>query len=174
MTIQKILQDDEPILHKKSSMVTSFDNDLKQVIINLIDTMKDANLIGIAAPQIWISKNIFITEIRQTPTRKEEETDILRVFINHEIIKISNDLSEIWEWCGSVKRSDAFWLVKRPSQITVRAQDANGDFFELEAKWLLGRVIQHEWDHVNGILFTEHIDWKDLISAEAYKNMLKN
>lgn len=52
MTIQKILQDDEPILHKKSSMVTSFDNDLKQVIINLIDTMKDANLIGIAAPQI--------------------------------------------------------------------------------------------------------------------------
>lgn len=172
MPIKTITQNWNPILHNPSTDVTDFMWITQEIIANLIDTMRAKNLIGIAAPQIGIWKRIFVTEVRKTEFRNPEEIDQLRVYINPEIIWKSTELCNMYEWCWSVEESGLFWNIKRPESIIIKAEDINGNNFELKASGLLARVIQHENDHINGILFTEHTDKLNLISAEKYKSLV--
>jgi len=175
MIIQKITQAGNPILRKKADLVKNFKSQkIKKTIRDLIDTMRSGSLIGIAAPQIGQSFRIFITEIRKTANRKIEDKDELRIFINPRIIRLSKKTSIGYEGCGSVGNAHIFGPVKRTDEITIEAQNEKGEKFVLEAQYLLARVIQHEFDHINGIIFTDKIsDYKKIMSRDEYRKLSK-
>jgi peptide deformylase len=136
--------------------------------------MRKNELVGIAAPQIGENYQIFVTEIKKTKTRSTREIDELRVFINPKITKLSKEENIIYEGCGSVVNGNLFGPVKRPKEVTVEAIDKKGKMFQLRCDGLLARVIQHEFDHLQGIMFTEKVsDYGKLLDHEHYKKYIK-
>lgn len=135
--------------------------------------MRASNLIGISANQIWVSARIFVTELRKTKYRKKLiELDPLRFFINPTIIWYSKKQIIMYEGCWSVAYSQLFAPVKRSEKIIIEAYNEKGELFQLKADGLLSRVIQHEYDHLEGIVFTEKItDYKKIMSAGEYRKM---
>ena len=170
MIIEKIVQIWNPILSQKSEKVESFKSPkIKNTIKNLIDTMRASNLVGMAAVQIWATTRIFVTEIRMTPSRNSSTMDKLRVYINPKIIWKSKIQCIMYEWCGSIAYAKLFGSVKRPKKIIIEAYDQDWIKFKLKADGLLSRVIQHEYDHLEGIAFTEKLtDIKKIMSREEY------
>lgn len=170
MIIKNVTQVGNPIIRKISKKVTSTKSPLvKKIIKDLTESMRHANLVGMAAPQIGHNWRIFVTEIRKTTLRKTKELDKLRVFINPKIINLSKNKISGYEGCGSVACAGIFGKVLRPSQITISAIDENNKKFEYTAKGLLARVIQHEIDHLNGVVFMDKIiDTKSLMSKNEY------
>ena len=163
----------EPVLRETAEQVLDVsDTHIQQTIADLVDTMREEQLIGMAAPQIGDPVRIFVSEIRETPLRKSG-FDMLRVFINPEITEFSRETELSFEGCGSIP--GLFGEVERSSEITVKYQDEKGVSCEMKAEGLLAHVIQHENDHLNGILFTDLADPKSLVSREYYiKHVLKH
>jgi len=176
MTVRNIIQIGNPILKNKNQIVIETnDSKIKQVIIDLIDTMHAKDLIGMAAPQIGENYQIFVTEPRETETRTKDQSDILRVYINPKIINTSDDQVEIWEGCGCVANGSLFAPVLRPKVITVEAMERDGSKFKITADGILGRVIQHEQDHMIGVEFVEKIsDYRQMMSKESYVKLIKS
>ena len=170
MIMKSVTQVGNPIIRNKSKIVKSTNSpEVKKIIKDLTDSMRKANLVGMAAPQIGHNLRIFVTEIRNTTLRKTKEFDGLRVYINPKIINASKSKISGYEGCGSVASSGIFGKVSRPSQITVSAIDENNNKFEYKAKGLLARVIQHEIDHLDGIVFLDKVvDKKSLMSKKEY------
>ncbi|MDB5260596.1 MAG: Peptide deformylase [Candidatus Nomurabacteria bacterium] len=164
-------------IRSASKKVIKIDSPLvKKIIQDLIDTMRSANLVGMAAPQIGVNTRIFITELRKTKFRKNiKDLDPLRVFINPLIVSTSKKEIEGYEGCGSVASGGLFGLVKRPERINIKAFNENEEEFELETEGLLARVIQHEIDHLNGICFIDKVtDTKKLLGAGEFVKMTKS
>ena len=159
-----------PIIRKKSKRVDKISSKFIQAIIkDLVNSMRFHELVGMAAPQIGLDLRIFVTEIRKTKTRKSIEKDPLRVYINPHIVSFSREKSVGYEGCGSVASSQLFGLVKRAQRVSVKAQNEQGEYFSLNAKGLLARVIQHELDHLDGIVFLDKVtDTKKLMDREEY------
>lgn len=173
MIIKEITQIGNPILNQKSKFVANIDaEETQRVVKNLIDSMRYHDLIGMAASQIGEKLRIFVTEVRKTKYRNFKK-DRLRVYINPEIVWSSKKQVVIYEGCGSVAYAKLFAPVERPKKIIVEAYDENSNKFRLEADGMLSRVIQHEYDHLDGIEFTEKItDMRKIMSLEEYKKML--
>ena len=125
---------------------------IKNVIKNLVDSMHHYNLVGMAAPQLGINLNVFISEIRKTAVRTSVITDPLRIFINPKIVRYSQKKKDMIEGCGTVDYGNLFGPVKRSLSIKVEAQNEKGENFVLEATGLLAQIIQHEYDHLQGVL----------------------
>ena len=176
MVIDEIIQIWNPILSQKSKSVKDFFSDeTKKIIEDLTDTMRAKNLIGMASWQIWAKLRIFVTEVRKTPFRNPKDIDQLRVYINPEITWKSKQQTIIYEWCWSVAYMKLFAPVKRPKKIIIEAFDEKWEKFTLKADWLLSRVIQHEYDHLDGIEFTEKVtDIKKIMSSEEYIKRIVN
>ncbi|PIP29312.1 peptide deformylase [Candidatus Kuenenbacteria bacterium CG23_combo_of_CG06-09_8_20_14_all_36_9] len=172
MIIKEIIQIGNPILNRKSKFVAKIHSeDAQRVIKNLTDSMRFHNLIGIAASQIGEKFRIFVTEVRKTKYRNLKK-DQLRIYINPKIIWSSKKQVVICEGCGSVAYAKLFAPVKRPEKIIIEAFDENGNKFKLKAGGMLGRVIQHEYDHLDGVEFTEKItDMRKTMSLGEYKKM---
>ncbi len=177
MIIKDIVQLGNPKIRKISKNLVLKDiisNKTKVLIKNLIDSMRAENLIGISAPQINESLRIFITEIRQTKNRNPKEMDSLKIFINPKITYFSKEKISGYEGCGSVANANLFGLVNRSKNITIQALDEKGEKFEMKAQNLLARVIQHEYDHLDGILFVDKItNTKSYMSGSEYRKMKK-
>ncbi len=175
MSVRTTIQIGDPRLKAKNIVVKDFSNpEIKRVIKDLKDTMRKKNLVGMAAPQIAKNYKIFVTEIRKTKARSEAQLDDFCVFINPKITHFSEKENVIYEGCGSVLSGQLFGPVKRPSEIVVEAFNINGEKFRLLCNGLLARVIQHEYDHLFGVEFTEKIlDYKKLMSLEHYINFMK-
>ncbi|MFA6250344.1 MAG: peptide deformylase [Candidatus Shapirobacteria bacterium] len=175
MAIKPTLQIGDPRLKAENKPVKDFDDPVvKQVIQDLVDTMHQNELIGMAAQQIGENWKIFVTEPRETKTRPADQADELRVYINPVIVESSNEENVIYEGCGSVLNGALFGPVKRPKEITVEAFDQNGNKFRLTCDGILARVIQHEYDHLLGIEFTEKVlDYKKLMTADYYRETIK-
>ncbi|MBU2037127.1 peptide deformylase [Patescibacteria group bacterium] len=173
MIIKEVIQIGNPILSRKSKFVAKIDSEeTRRAIKNLIDSMRYHNLIGIAASQIGEKLRVFVTEVRKTKYRNLEK-DKLRVYINPKIVWSSKKEVVIYEGCGSVAYAKLFAPVKRPEKIIIEALDESGNKFKLEASGMLSRVIQHEYDHLNGIEFTEKIlDMRMIMSSEEYKKKM--
>jgi peptide deformylase len=173
MIIEDIIQIGNPILNRPSKFVAKIsDEETQRVITNLVDSVRHHSLIGMAASQIGEKLRIFVTEVRKTKYRNLP-TDKLRVYINPEIIWSSKKQVVIYEGCGSVAYSKLFGPVSRPEKIIIEACDENGNKFRLKADGMLSRVIQHEYDHLNGIEFTEKItDMRKIMSSDEYKKMV--
>jgi peptide deformylase len=172
MIIKEIIQIGNPMLSRKSEVVVDINSkEVKKVIKNLTDSVRYHNLIGMASSQIGEKLKIFVTEVRKTKDRNLN-TDKLRVYINSKIIWSSKKEVIIYEGCGSVAYAKLFAPVKRPEKIIIEALDENGNKFELKADGMLSRVIQHEYDHLDGIEFTEKItDMRKIMSSEEYRKM---
>ncbi len=170
MIIKKVTQVGNPIIRIKSKKVIPVTSpEVKKIIKDLTETMRRANLVGMAAPQIGHNFRIFVTEIRTTTLRKTNEFDELRVFINPKIILVSEKTIIGYEGCGSVAHSGIFGKVSRSAEVTVEASDQNNKKFVFAAKGLLARVIQHEMDHLDGIIFLDRVsDKKSFMSKDEY------
>lgn len=170
MVIKEIIQIGNPILNRKSKFVAEIgDKETQRVITNLIDSVRHHDLIGMAASQIGEKLRIFVTEVRKTKYRNLKK-DRLRVYINPKIVWSSKKQVVIYEGCGSVAYAKLFAPVRRPEKIVVEAYDKSGKKFRLKASGMLSRVIQHEYDHLNGVEFTEKItDMRKIMSSEEYR-----
>ena len=175
MIIKNATQVGNPVIRKKAKNVANPKSKAtKQIIKNLVDSMRHHELVGMAAPQIGKSFRIFVTEIRETKLRKgntKKDIDSLRVFINPQIISSSKKKMNDWEGCGSIASANIFGTVRRPISIIIGALDENGEKFQLKTRNLLARVIQHEMDHLNGIVFTDKADTKSYMSRDEYLKM---
>ncbi len=147
----------------------------RKVVKDLIDSMHHHGLVGMAAPQIGKSLRIFVTEPRDTKVRKVRGPKAQGpcVFINPCIVTSSKAQSTGWEGCGSVADKGLFAQVRRPTSVTVEAYDTEGKKFTLRAKGLLARIIGHEMDHLNGIVFTDKADRTTYTSREEYLKIRK-
>ena len=177
MAVRKILQIGDPRLKAKNNLIDDFKSSkLKKVIKDLVETMQASGLlVGIAAPQIGENLKIIITEIRETKTRVGLQTDELRIYINPKIIFYSKAKNVAYEGCGSVVQANLFGPVERSKEIVVEAFNPDGHKFRLRCDGLLGRVIQHEYNHLSGIEFTEKIiNYKKLMDRDFYIQKIKN
>jgi peptide deformylase len=177
MTIKNTVQVGNLIIRKKSTKVKNpLSGSVKQVIKDLVDSMRSHELVGMAAPQIGKNVRIFVTEIRETKLRKgntKKDIDFLRVFVNPVIISSSKKTVTGWEGCGSVATASIFGMVRRPVSVLIEAVDENGKKFRIKAERLLARVVQHEIDHLNGIVFTDKADTKTYMSKVEYLKKMK-
>jgi peptide deformylase len=148
--IRPILQLPDPVLRRVSTPVAKIDDQIKKLIDDMFETMYDAPGIGLAAVQIGVAKRVVTIDA----TRGEEEKNPM-VFINPEIISASEEKDVKEEGCLSI--AEYYEEVERPIAVTVRYMDEKGKTKELEAEGLLARALQHEIDHLNGVLFIDHI-----------------
>ncbi|MGN1209401.1 MAG: peptide deformylase, partial [Duodenibacillus sp.] len=148
MAILPIVQYPDPRLAAKAEPVTVFDDALRQLAADMAETMYDAPGVGLAANQIGRLIRLVVIDI-------SEEKNALRVLVNPEIIARSEDVKECEEGCLSLP--GIYEKVKRPSLVTVRAQDLEGRQFTLECDELLSVCVQHELDHLDGKVFIDHL-----------------
>jgi len=176
MAIRKVIQIGHPSLKAKNKPVVNFKSPaLKKLITDLKDTMKKAGIIGIAAPQIAENYMVFVTHPRNTKLRKLGKADKFRVYINPKVTFCSKEKHIIYEGCGSVANGSLFGPVMRPKEIEIEAFNKTGKRFKLRCDGILSRVIQHEYDHMFGIEFTEKIsDYKKILSREFYVKNIRN
>jgi len=138
-------------LRQKSEVVKNIDKDIKQLVTDMFDSMHADNGIGLSAPQIGVLKRIIIGEY------KNDKTPVPRtVLINPEITWTSKKETVDEEGCLSFP--NLYGMVKRPERIRYKGLDENGNIVEGKAKDLLARVIQHEIDHLDGVLFIDKLE----------------
>lgn len=168
--IKETLQVGDPRLKAPNKTIEDFeDTELRKVVADLVDSMRANELIGMAAPQIGENWRVFVTEPRETKIRTGDQVDELRVYINPKITATSEEGVIIWEGCSSFANAQIFGPVKRPKEITIESHDLTGKSFRLVCDGILARVVQHEYDHLDGIEFIEKVtDIKQLKSAEFY------
>ena len=148
MARRNILTKEEPGLYKKSRPVTEFNPRLHQLLDDMADTLSTENGVGLAAPQVGVLRRAVIVLETNVPEGEEER---LIELVNPEIIESSGEQYGA-EGCLSVPGE--YGMVRRPLNVKVRAQDRNGNFFEVEGTGLTARCFCHEIDHLNGIVFT--------------------
>jgi peptide deformylase len=161
--IYPIVKFGDPVLEKPAEKVTIFDEELKKLVEDMFESMYAARGVGLAAPQIGISRRIAVVDVtfREDPNAKI-------VLINPEIIQKQGRHSQS-EGCLSIP--DFRENVSRAQVVTVRAQDVNGNTLEKTGDELLARAFQHETDHLNGKLYISHISAikRDLIKRKIRK-----
>jgi len=166
MALRKILHYPDPLLKRKSETVTEFNDELRRLTEDMAETMYDAPGVGLAAPQVGVLKRVVVIDC----SASEEPNDLL-VAVNPEIVATEGDSVEE-EGCLSVP---GFWAsVKRAEKATLRYQDVEGNFHERTADGLLGICMQHELDHLEGILFVDRLSpLKKSMFKKKYLKMLK-
>ena len=161
--IYPIVKFGDPVLEKPAAPVTVFDDELKKLVEDMFESMYAAHGVGLAAPQIGISRRIAVIDV----TFKEDPKAKL-VLINPEIIHTEGRHAQS-EGCLSIPEFRE--SVTRPRKVTVRAQNAKGEFFEQTGEELLARAFCHETDHLNGKLYISHISAlkRDLMKRKIRK-----
>ena len=153
MAILQILEVPDPRLKTISSPVEAFDDDLKRLVDDMFETMYDAPGIGLAAIQVGVPKRLLVMDLQE---EKDGETvKNPRVFVNPEILDPSEEHSVYSEGCLSVP--DQYAEVERPAKVRARWQDMDGKFHEEAMDDLMATCLQHEMDHLEGILFIDHL-----------------
>ena len=155
MAILPIIETPDARLKTISTPVDGVDDALRAFIKDMFDTMYDAPGIGLAAIQVGVAKRVLVIDLQE---RDEESGAVIReprVFINPEIVEMSEDLTVYSEGCLSVP--DQYADVERPSIVKAKWLDENGKAHEEVIEGLLAICLQHEMDHLNGILFIDHL-----------------
>ncbi|WP_142504752.1 peptide deformylase [Melghirimyces algeriensis] len=147
MAIRKIILVPDPILKEKAKSVTKFNDRLHKLLDDMAETMYDAPGVGLAAPQVGISKRVIVVD----------DGNGLIEAVNPELVqKEGEQLSPPPEGCLSIP--GLLGDVRRAEKVRMKAQDRYGETFEMEAEGYLARILQHEVDHLNGVLFTDIAD----------------
>ena len=165
MSVLQVVNYGDPILRKKCKEVKDFSN-LSKLIENMFDTMYEEEGIGLAANQVGVNMNMFIIDIAHT-----DENEFPRTFINGTIIKVEGE-SAFSEGCLSIPQ--VALEVIRPESILFKYQDINQKWHEEKFDGLLARAIQHEMDHLNGILIIDLVDEIQKANVQREVNKIKN
>lgn len=153
----------DPVLRKKAETIQPTHPDLAEIIANMWETMYNSHGVGLAAPQIGKAINLFILD---TASFEEEEYPMVKkVFINAEILEETGEKWDFEEGCLSIPHIRE--NVKRHPELTIKYQDENFAWHQETFKGIVARVIQHEYDHVQGVLFIDRL-------SELKKRLLKN
>ena len=155
MAIRPIVEVPDPLLRQISSPVEKVDDELRALIADMFETMYDAPGIGLAAIQVGVPKRVLVIDLQEPLEEGGEPVRDPRVFINPEIVEHSDQEVPYTEGCLSVP--DQYAEVMRPDRIRARWLDENGDAHEEELEGLLAVCLQHEMDHLEGILFIDHL-----------------
>ena len=150
MTIKPLIILPDPVLRQTSSLVEQVDGDLRKLADDMLDTMYDAPGIGLAAVQVGIPKRMLVIDLS-----KDDEEKQPRIFINPEILASSDERSTYEEGCLSIP--DYYAEVERPAKVTVKYIDIAGKEQVIDTEGLLATCLQHEIDHLNGVLFIDYI-----------------
>jgi peptide deformylase len=145
MAIRPILTAEAPILRERTKRVSSFDASLHRLLDNMLETMRDAPGVGLAANQIGVPLQIMVIEVDDRVTE----------LVNPEVVKASGEQLD-WEGCLSIPGYVA--ETPRFAKITVKARDRHGKEFRVKGEELFARALQHEIDHLNGGLYIDHLD----------------
>jgi len=158
MALRKIVTLPEPILRNKARKVTDFGKDLQELIDDMVETMREAPGIGLAAPQVDVPLRVIVVEFGDE--EDEEAPKKLFAVINPEITRISNESVVGTEGCLSIPGFQGD--VDRSLTVTIKGQNRHGQPMRIKAKGWLARIFQHEIDHLNGILFIDRAEkvWK--------------
>ncbi len=151
MAIREIISLPNAVLRRKANRITNFDQDLQALAKDMVETMRKAPGVGLAAPQIGVSSRLIVVEFGD----EEDETvpQKLYALVNPEIVEKSAETKVGVEGCLSVL--GLVGDVERPQRVTVKAQNLHGKPVKLKAEGWLARILQHEIDHLDGVLYTD-------------------
>ena len=155
MAIRPIIEAPDPLLREISKPVDGVDEELRALIADMFETMYDAPGIGLAAIQVGVPKRVLVIDLQEPEEEDGEPVKDPRVFINPEILTHSEDEVPYTEGCLSVP--DQYAEVFRPDRIRARWLDEQGKAHEEDIEGLLAVCLQHEMDHLEGILFIDHL-----------------
>lgn len=166
MAVLPIYVAPHPVLKKIADPVDAVTDDLRKLMDDMVETMYAAEGIGLAAPQVGVSKRILVIDIAQ---KDGEDKRAPQYFVNPEITWSSEELNVYNEGCLSVP--DQYADVERPEKIKLKYLDYHGKAQEIETGGMLATVLQHEMDHLNGILFVDHLSTlkKDILLRKVKK-----
>jgi len=139
----------DPVLREISQPVDTIDQEIKDLVFTMVDTLKKANGLGLSAVQVGVLKRVFIVDLSAI-----DINETLRVFINPEIIETSGEV-ELEEGCLSFP--GLYQRIVRPANVRMKATDLDGNQFEMEAHGMVARAILHEYDHLEGKLFVDYL-----------------
>lgn len=155
MAIRPIVTYDDDILHKKAQPVEELTSEISELVEDMFETMYNSDGVGLAAPQIGLLHRIFVIDADGMAEETDDPQYGPLAFINPEIISKDGDDIEMEEGCLSIPGVNA--VVTRPQKVTVKYLDEEFNEQQLEAGGWLSRVIQHEYDHLEGTLFLDHL-----------------
>ena len=140
---------DDSVLRQKAKRVSSIDSSIQRLINDMVETMQEANGVGLAAPQVGVSLRVVVLQM------PEEEP---MAIINPEIVKRGGE-QEVTEGCLSIPGH--FGQIKRSASVIVKGQDGKGRTIRIKATGLMAEALEHEIDHLNGILYIDHMESQD-------------
>ena len=163
MALRTIVTLPDPVLRRKARPVTTFDKDLQTLIDDMVETMRDAPGVGLAAPQVGVSQRLIVIEYADPPEEGDEEKEVtpkLYVVANPEIVKTSEEKVLGVEGCLSIPA--LVGEVDRYSMVQVKGLNRRGQPMKIKAEGWLARIFQHEIDHINGVVFPDRATrvWK--------------
>ena len=155
MAILRILETPDPVLRQISTRVDKIDDELRALIADMFETMYDAPGIGLAAVQVGVPRRVLVMDLHEPTEEGAEVVKEPRVFVNPEILSESDEDVPYTEGCLSVP--DQYAEVLRPDRIRARWLDEQGVAHEEDLDGLLAVCLQHEMDHLEGVLFIDHL-----------------
>jgi len=169
MALRPIIEVPDPRLRLVSTPVDTVDDELRALIADMFDTMYDAPGIGLAAIQVGVPKRVIVMDLQEQVDEEEKPIREPRVFINPEILEPAEEQSIYTEGCLSVP--DQFADVERPARCRVKWLDEQGQAHDEQFEGLLATCIQHEMDHLEGIVFIDHLSRlkRDMIMKKLNK-----
>ena len=169
--IFQIAQLGHPVLRRVAEPVREIDSSVRELVEDLFATSREANGAGIAAPQIHVSRRVFILSIRPTPRYPHAPTLEPTAVINPEILWVSDEREKDWEGCLSIPGIRG--RVPRPTAIRVRYQGLDGVTVEREFNGFAARVFLHEHDHLEGMTWLDHVeDNRDIVTEKEYLRLI--
>lgn len=152
MAIRKIVTVPDPVLRKHAKKVNSFDRSLKKLVADMTETLRDANGAGLAAPQVGVSQRVIVLCIN------ENESTVELAIVNPEIVKRKGE-RVCKEGCLSIP--GYVGEIKRSEEVKVKGFDVTGKELKIKGQGLLGQALEHEIDHLNGVLYVDHLESQD-------------
>ena len=163
MSLREIVTVPEPVLRRKAQKVSSFGSDLQNLIDDMIETMREAPGVGLAAPQVDVPQRVIVVEYSETEEDEEEQKKPPKLYavVNPEITRFSTETELGAEGCLSIP--GFLGEVNRSLSVTIKGLNRHGKPVKIKAEGWLARIFQHEIDHLEGVLFTDRAErvWKN-------------
>ncbi len=155
MTVMTVLEVPDPRLRLVAAPVETVDDSIRTLVADMIETMYDSNGIGLAATQVGVQKRVLVIDLQDEQGEDEKPIKSPKAYINAEILSVSDEVSTYNEGCLSIP--DQYAEVARPARCRVKWLDETGAAHEEDLDGLLSTCMQHEIDHLDGVLFIDHI-----------------
>ena len=155
MALRKIRLLGDEVLRIPATEIDVFDADLRSLVADMWETMYHADGVGLAAPQIGLSKRLIVVHARRSDDRGDGEEHEPIVLANPRVLESSSEVEKEIEGCLSIPGLEEY--VERPTTVLVAGQDVQGEPVEFTAQGLIGRALQHEIDHLDGVLFLDRV-----------------